>query len=156
MRNLRKSQSHPVGGCVLSPQGHMSASLQRVRSFFTWNSSGWTNKNRTKRSKRWFHSLSSHTHTQTRTSTTLFCIMSFRHTLPPASRPWGLNADYIYGGGDLFKHMLPLTKSSMSNHPRPQPLLPPLGSDYNATFSLASITLEGRRGGWRENKDFCC
>lgn len=69
-----------------------------------------------------------------------FCIMSHWHTLPAAFRPWGLNAAYIYRGGDLFKHMFPLTKSSMSN--------PVLWGTTNATFSFACITLKGR---WTES-----
>lgn len=148
---MKQSKSSFHWMCNLSPQSHTSVRF----------SSGTVQDGQIKTEQNARHTAEvavlTHAHTHTHTSTTLFCIMSFRHTLPPASRPWGLNAAYIYGGGDLFKHMLPLTKSSMSNHPQPQPfLLPPLGSDYNATFSLASITLEGRRGGWRENKDFCC
>lgn len=63
-----------------------------------------------------------------------FCIMSCRHTLPPAFRPWGLHTAYIYRRGDLFKHMFPLTKSSMSNLA--------LRGSTNATFSFACITLK--------------
>lgn len=63
-----------------------------------------------------------------------FCIMSCRHTLPPAFRPWGLHTGYINRGGDLFKHMFPLTKSSMSNLALP--------GSTNATFSFACITLK--------------
>lgn len=55
-------------------------------------------------------------------------------SMPAAFRPRGLNPAYIYRGGDLFKHMLPLTTLSMSN--------PALWGSTNATFSFTCITLK--------------